>query len=267
MLNPQAKAIHQLLTEQSPSKKPIINDHIALRTFNHPQMDLSTLSKVFLHLGYEERGDYHFKQKKLYAKHYEHKTNPNHPKIFISHLLLEEMPQWIQNSIQEKIENSAMDKFKEDPLMATAGRPWSMSYKEYEKMLEVSEYAAWTCAFGLRVNHFTVLINELDSFDSVSGLNSFLKGKGLVLNSSGGEVKGTEAEMLEQSSTMAAKMAIEFTDGEYTVPSCYYEFAKRYPIKAEEGSVEKRQLYQGFVAASADKIFESTDNKSVRQAS
>ena len=36
------------------------------------------------------------------------------------------------------------------------------------------------------------------------------------------------------------------------VPSCYYEFAKRY-------SDSTGQIYQGFVTASADKIFESTN--------
>ncbi len=36
------------------------------------------------------------------------------------------------------------------------------------------------------------------------------------------------------------------------IPSCFYEFAKRYPQADGE-------LYTGFVAASADKIFESTN--------
>jgi len=36
------------------------------------------------------------------------------------------------------------------------------------------------------------------------------------------------------------------------VPSCYYEFAKRYADKSGE-------IYQGFVTTSADKIFESTN--------
>ncbi|MGL4837356.1 MAG: DUF1338 domain-containing protein, partial [Shewanella sp.] len=35
-------------------------------------------------------------------------------------------------------------------------------------------------------------------------------------------------------------------------PSCFYEFALRYPKANGE-------LYTGFVAASADKIFESTN--------
>ena len=47
---------------------------------------------------------------------------------------------------------------------------------------------------------------------------------------------------------------VRFNQGEFEIPNSYYEFAKRYP--SEEG-----KLFQGFVAASADKIFESTDVK------
>ncbi len=58
--------------------------------------------------------------------------------------------------------------------------------------------------------------------------------------------------LLEQSSTLADKVSVAFSDGELAIPSCFYEFALRYP-KADG------ELYTGFVAASADKIFESTD--------
>jgi hypothetical protein len=45
---------------------------------------------------------------------------------------------------------------------------------------------------------------------------------------------------------------VQFTDGTRNIPSCFYEFARRYPMA-------NGQLYGGFVAASADKIFESTN--------
>lgn len=80
----------------------------------------------------------------------------------------------------------------------------------------------------------------------------FLEKNGFVLNKSGDAIKGTPADLLEQSSTMANEISVQFADGIYKIPSCYYEFAKRY--KMPNGS-----LYQGFVAASADKIFESTN--------
>jgi hypothetical protein len=57
---------------------------------------------------------------------------------------------------------------------------------------------------------------------------------------------------LEQSSTLAYNKEIDFSEGNYTVPACYYEFAKRY--KKSDG-----KIFKGFVTGSADKIFESTD--------
>ena len=51
---------------------------------------------------------------------------------------------------------------------------------------------------------------------------------------------------------MADHVMVEFSDKTVAIPSCFYEFAKRYPM-------ENGELYTGFVAASADKIFESTN--------
>ncbi len=58
--------------------------------------------------------------------------------------------------------------------------------------------------------------------------------------------------LLEQSSTLADEAVAEFTDGDQLIPSCFYEFALRY-------AMPNGKLYTGFVAASADKIFESTN--------
>lgn len=85
-------------------------------------------------------------------------------------------------------------------------------------------------AIGYRPNHFTVLINNLKKYADVHTLNDFLKSKGFKLNSSGGEVKGTPRVFLQQSSTLANGVEVEFTDGKTEIPSCYFEFAKRYPL-------------------------------------
>jgi hypothetical protein len=53
---------------------------------------------------------------------------------------------------------------------------------------------------------------------------------------------------------MSDMVKVEFTEGIYEIPSCYYEFAQRYPDTNGE-------LYSGFIAKSADKIFESTNYK------
>ena len=51
---------------------------------------------------------------------------------------------------------------------------------------------------------------------------------------------------------MAGILPVKFKEGTFEIPSCYYEFARRYPD--HDGN-----LYSGFIAKSADKIFESTD--------
>lgn len=227
----------------------IENDHIALRTFNLPETGIDTLAKAFIDLGYEEKGEYHFEEKKLYAKHYEHKTG-KYPKVFISELLLEKFSETFQQIVKEKVNSVEADFYLKADLMVQ-GRPWDISIKEYHKLIEESDYGAWVVAIGFRPNHFTVFINSLTHFNEVSELNTFLKNKGIKLNESGGEVKGSPEVYLEQSSTLADSVEITFKDGIMEIPSCYFEFAKRYPLKNGE-------LYQGFVAGSADKIFEST---------
>ena len=69
---------------------------------------------------------------------------------------------------------------------------------------------------------------------------------------------GSEMCIRDRSSTVANKVEVEFTDGKKEIPSCYFEFAKRYPLDSGE-------LYQGFIAKSADKIFESTNTDHASQ--
>lgn len=249
-LNPQAKTIAEAFTRNG---EIVANDHIALRTFNHPKLGIKSLEQHFTKYGYKECGEYFFKEKKLYAKHYENQ-DPTQPKIFISELELEKMSPFVQqtlSAIAEQISNEAIL----DEKFVYNGKYWDISYDVYEKLAAESEYASWVYAFGFRPNHFTVDINQLKNYDSLEKVNAFIKALNFKLNTSGGEIKGTPAELLEQSSTMANHIQIKFTEGTFLIPACYYEFAKRYR-HAETG-----QFYQGFIAKSADKIFESTNRQ------
>ncbi|GLP95790.1 DUF1338 domain-containing protein [Paraferrimonas sedimenticola] len=242
---PSAKPIHQLLGKGA----DIVNDHIALRTFNLAPVTVDALAEHFKAIGYVEAGQYAFEAKKLKAKHFEH-PDPTAPKVFISELLVEEMPEEVQTIIKKLVAQV-------DPKAVSAAdflignRPWQLSLADYQTLAKHSEYASWTAAWGYRANHFTVSVNHLAGFDTLEAVNQALKDAGHVLNSSGGEIKGSPEVLLEQSSTMADKGVVKFSDGELTIPSCFYEFALRYPQADGE-------LYSGFVAASADKIFEST---------
>jgi len=135
------------------------------------------------------------------------------------------------------------------------GRVWGTpSYNKYLAMREESEYAAWMYVYGFRANHFTVNVNALINFTTLETLNDFIEISGWKLNTSGGKIKGTPQQLLEQSSTLGDVLPITFEEGTYEIPTCYYEFALRYTDQSGE-------LYQGFIAKSADKIFESTDVK------
>lgn len=247
LMNPQALKIYNLFSQHG---ETVINDHIALRTFNHPRLGIQSLAQAFLRMGYHECGSYFFKEKKLYAQHFEH-INQELPKIFISELELEKVSSYAQE-ILTNCAQQVPDSTLVSENFCFSGRHWNINYLTYLKLAEESEYASWVYAFGFRPNHFTVSMNHLKYFKDLGKINDFLKSNGIKLNSAGGEIKGTPSELLEQSSTMAGELQWQFSDGVYSIPACYYEFAKRYPMTTG-------QLYPGFIAKSADKIFESTN--------
>ena len=247
-MTPSAAKIQNLLGKG----KAIVNDHVAFRTFNIAKVNLDVLAEHLLVLGYKPCGDYNFDKKKLKAKHFEH-PDSTQPKVFISELLVEEFSDEVQSIINALVEQVEVEATTADNFLYS-GRHWNVDFATYERLLEESEYAAWVAAFGYRANHFTVSINHLPGYETIVEVNQALKDGDFLLNSVGGEVKGSKDVLLEQSSTMADKIILEFADKQVEIPSCFYEFALRYP-KADG------EIYTGFVAASADKIFESTNVK------
>ncbi len=247
--NPSVKKVYDLFTAFG---EEVVNDHIAFRTYNDPRINVDVLAKPFLAAGYVQKGEYHFEAKKLYAKHYEHSTDAKAPRVFISQLKVEEFSPYLQETVKKIVDAIPAHHLKSEELIY-AGNLWGTpSYEIYEKLRQESEYAAWLYLYGFCANHFTVSINYLKKLDSIKKVNSFLKENGFHINDSGGEIKGTPAELLEQSSIKSEMIALDFTEGSFEVPGCYYEFARRYPDT--DG-----KLYSGFIAKSADKIFESTD--------
>lgn len=246
-INPQAKKIHDMLAAEGEN---VLNDHIALRTFNHPRLGIKSLSQHFEKYGYTQKGEYNFVEKKLYAQHFENEDE-SLPKIFISELELEKVSPYIRETVN-KLVDKIPDSLIASETFSFGGRPWDMDFPTYSTLAKESEYASWVAAYGFRPNHFTVNVNALKKFKDLTQLNDYLIAHGITLNKSGGLIKGTPSDYLEQSSTMAEEIEVPFTDGKHYIPGCYYEFAKRFPL-------ENGKLYQGFVAKSADKIFESTN--------
>ncbi len=243
---PSAEGIHRLLG----AGEPIVNDHIALRTFATPELGLDALHPLLAGMGFAIGDEYRFRAKKLRARYYRH-PDAGIPKVFISELLLDEASEQLRSRVLElcaQVPEDAVD----DPAFLASGRHWDISFECYSALLQESEYAGWLAAHGFRANHFTVSVNDLSGYGSLAAVNRALVAAGYLLNTSGGEIKGSPAVLLEQSSTLADRVSVEFIEGARVIPGCFYEFARRYP-GADGG------LYQGFVEANANRIFESTN--------
>jgi hypothetical protein len=247
---PQAERIQRLLRDRG---ERVQNDHIALRTYALPGIGIDALARPFEALGWRKQPDrYRFDDKKLVARYWQH-DDPALPKVFISELCVSELSVAAYQIIDQLVAQLPRG-FGERGDLPWAGRPWRVRRAEYESLLIESEYAAWVAAFGFRVNHFTVFVNALTTFPDLESLDAFLVDHGFTLNAAGGVIKGSPAQHLEQSSTRADSIEVDLAGETMRVPSCYYEFARRYPLASGE-------LFQGFVPTSADKIFESTDAK------
>jgi hypothetical protein len=248
--NPSVKKIYNLFLDEG---ETIHHDHIAFRSFNDPRVNIDVLARPFIERGYEARGEYHFKKKKAYAQHFEHKDDPSLPRIFISHLLTDQLSDHVQQTVTRILDKAPQEKLKSEDLIFAKTLWGTPNYEVYQKLREESEYAAWMYAFGFRVNHFAMKVNEFRKFTELGRINERLKGEGWVMNQSGGEIKGSKQQLLEQSSIMADKIDVSFEEGVRRIPACYYEFTKRYRD-------EKGNLFSGFITSSADKIFESTNH-------
>ncbi|WP_022941247.1 DUF1338 domain-containing protein [Psychromonas hadalis] len=246
---PQAVSIHQLFEKAG---EPMVNDHLAFRTFADSEIAIDNLQEELFTLGYSPLDNYHFKNKKLNARCYIHQSSPT--KIFISELLWLQLSDQTQEIIQPIITQISEHISTYKNVNLNAGRLWQLpDYADYQRLLKESEYAAWLSVWGLRANHFTLFINYLKQYPNLQLVVDLLVEQGYKLNNAGGIIKGTEQDKLIQASTLADKVEVIFADaGAQKISSCYYEFAQRF-------EQDNGQLFQGFVASSADKIFESTN--------
>lgn len=226
----------------------VVNDHVAFRTFDVGPWRLDALEPLILSLGYTRFAPYRFEQKRLRAFGY---IKAGAPRIFLSELETARFSEGLQRAVAELVAQ-----IPDEPLTPEVfwrGRPWApVPFATWEALQAESEYAAWLVAHGLRANHFTVSVNALsERLSTLEAMLQYAEGHGLSISEAGGRVKGAPEVLLEQGSTVADRVPVMFAEGERVVPSCYYEFALRYP---DEGG----RLFEGFVARSADRIFEST---------
>jgi hypothetical protein len=249
----------------------IENDHIAFRTMGVPQLGIKSFEKIFMHYGYIKRDPFYFPVKKLDAYWYA-PPEPRYPRIFVSELRIHELSEEAQHIIRSytdevtsdpvdalDLDNGAeVDAFLHRPLWRTP------TYQDFKRLSDESEYAAWVIYNRYYLNHFTVTIHNLpDGYNTIEDFNAFLERKGFKLNDSGGKAKKSPDGKLIQSSTVAEMIEAEFVGGvKQSISGSYVEFAERKPLDEfahiPYTQLKREQRREGFEAANADKIFEST---------
>lgn len=244
----KAKRIEQAFRERG---EPIIHDHIALQTFDLEPINLTQLETYLLQFGYSRFDCYEFPEKKLQAWGYV-PPEPSLPRIFLSELKTASLSVSSQRILHHLIEQIEPEKVKHLNIFWT-GLLWKpITWEDYQILVTESEYAAWVATLGLRPNHLTLSVNALQHTLTLEAVLAVVEQLGIALNESGGRIKGSADVLLEQASTLADKMPVPFAGGAVEeILTCYYKFARRYLDSRGE-------IYQGFVATSADRIFEST---------
>lgn len=277
---PDVDAIIQAMIAEGiiPHADAIENDHIAFRTMGVPQLGIQSLEKIFLHLGYERRDHYFFEAKRLDAYWYS-PPEAHYPRIFISELRVGDLSQTAQDLITrytDEVPTDPVDALNLDDGAAVDAflhkALWSLpTWADYQTLSAESEYAAWVIYNRYYLNHFTVSVHNLpQGYSTIAEFNDFLESKGFQLNDSGGKAKVSNDGLLIQSSTVAEIIDATFADGDggtetHPISGSYVEFAER-RVKPEFADLSPEQVTRaqrrdGFEAANADKIFESTYNE------
>lgn len=249
----------------------IENDHIAFRTLKVPNLGVASLEKIFMHYGYNKKDYYYFPAKKLNAWWFAPPID-DLPRIFISELRVEdlsEQAQYIIHTYTNVVKQDPVDQLDlSDPVAVDEflhHALWPLpTLNHYQTLLNESEYAAWTILNRYYLNHFTIAVHPLkEGYNTIQRFNAFLENNGIVLNDSGGKIKISADGYLLQSSTVAEMVMQDFAGGEEKlIPGSYLEFAERKVLPdfkhLSTGSIMRQHRREGFEAANADKIFEST---------
>ncbi|WP_163322906.1 DUF1338 domain-containing protein [Draconibacterium mangrovi] len=276
-----AREYQRLVNEKGGS---VVNDHIAFRTFNthtgeQPE-GIRAIKHIISCLEYVPVEKYNFKKKKLNAVHFEH-PDPMFPKLFVSQLEVEELPEWAQQIIKNTVKETPYLLSDESiSLLATlkkkgelprvAGemlvkdlaqyfrRPWNVPRKDdVLKVNDVSQYAAWVLLHGNAVNHFTAFVNyqNVSEWPDLETTCKGLADAGIPMKEA---LEGEKGSKLQQSATLAVKEEVEVKgeDGIEKMPwtYAYYELAER-GLVIENG---EEKLFSGFLGDQARHLFDMT---------
>ncbi len=250
----------------------VANDHIAFRSLRlsigGKNLGIDYLGTIAEALGYAVAGEYTFTQTKLYARHYQHPDNL--PKLFISELVVEELPDAIASLIHQTVSSpSILDLSTLKKLVATSDleitqvftRPWlSPKLSVVKEVNAVTQYGAWVLLHGYAVNHFTAYINcqNTPRYPDIESTAKALSELGIPMKA---EIEGSTGSGLRQTATFAVNEMVSVSDDSsdkvVQIPwtYAYYELAERSIVELEPG---KRELFNGFKGNNAQNLFEMT---------
>ncbi len=265
----------------------VVNDHIALRTFKthtgeQPE-GIRAIKHILNCLEYTPALKYPFPKKRLNAVHFEH-PDEMFPKIFVSELEVDLLPNWAQEIINRTVKDTPyllsnhsiklLQQLKEKRELPTEAaellvadlvqyfrRPWVIPQKEdVLKLNDISQYGAWVLIHGNSVNHFTAFVNyqNVAEWPDLESTCEGLASAGVPMKE---KIEGEIGSKLRQSSTLAIKEEVEVIgdDGIENIiwTYAYYELAQR-DIVIEDG-VEK--LFSGFLGEQAVHLFDMTKTR------
>ncbi|ELS02266.1 hypothetical protein Xen7305DRAFT_00019790 [Xenococcus sp. PCC 7305] len=272
----------------------VANDHIAFRSLRlivdsqssvsrSVNLGIPYLEKIVKWLGYEVAGEYEFRDRNLYARHYRHPAQDelDLPKLFISELIVEQLPPSLILAIQDTVrsgsffdpsslQQSSLASEKDYKKIAQAlvpvfTSPWLPPKRTIvEAVNKVSQYGAWVLLHGYGVNHFTAYINRQNTptYPDIETTAQALASQDVPMKDSfeGGPTSG-----LKQTATHAVVEPVTVLD-EQGEPEqilwsyAYYELAQRY---FREDKTGKKSLFEGFIAPQAQNLFDMT--KAIRE--
>lgn len=263
----------------------VANDHIAFRSLglsvDTPQgevnLGIEYLGQVATALGYEVSAEYHFPHTHLYARYYRHpqQAKLNLPKLFISELLVDELPADIAQVIYdtvalipEKLPSPASILLSgEENYQVVAAqlqqiftRPWLPPRRSVvEQVNQVSQYGAWVLLHGYSVNHFTGYVNSQNTplYADIDTTSMGLAALGVPMKA---EIEGNVSTGLRQTATQAVTEMVTVLDDnqqEIMIPwtYAYYEIAQRYMVEIAPG---RQELYDAFLGNNAQELFKMT---------
>ncbi|MEH2433432.1 MAG: DUF1338 domain-containing protein [Nostoc sp.] len=277
-----ARTYEQMITAAGGT---VANDHIAFRSLrllvDSPQgkinLGIDYLGQLVEALGYVATGEYNFAQTHLYARYYRHPQQEefNLPKLFISELIVDELPVNIAQLISKTVSlipyelTSPLTLLQKEENIETITkqlqqvftRPWLPPVRSVvEEVNQITQYGAWVLLHGYAVNHFTGYVNAQNTLEypDIDITASGLANLGVPMKA---EIEGNVNCGLRQTATQAVTEMLTVLDdnsgAEIQIPwtYAYYEIAQRYLIEVESG---KQVLFDAFLGSNAQQLFEMT---------